>query len=97
MKDEIEPIFHYFALFLFDSPHLLNNNVYLTHDSKANVRQSSVESRYNVSQFKEYKIVKSKSIIDRIDDYICPLYGLTDEERDFVKNYELEFRMAGDD
>ena len=66
-------------------------------EAKANVRQSSGESRYNVSQFKEYKIVKSKSIIDRIDDYICPLYGLTDEERDFVKNYELEFRMAGDD
>ena len=66
-------------------------------EAKANVRQSSGESRYNVTQFKEYKIVKSKSIIDRIDDYICPLYGLTDEERDFVKNYELEFRMAGDD
>jgi hypothetical protein len=66
-------------------------------EAKANVRQSSGESRYNVTQFKEYKIVKSKSIIDRIDDYICPLYGLTNEERDFVKNYELEFRMAGDD
>ena len=64
---------------------------------KANVRQSSGSSTYHVSQFKEYKIVKSKSIIDRIDDYICPLYGLTNEERDFVKNYELEFRMAGDD
>lgn len=66
-------------------------------EAKANVRQSSGESRYNVTQFKEYKIVKSKPIIDRIDDYICPLYGLTNEERDFVKNYELEFRMAGDD
>ena len=66
-------------------------------EQNANVRQSSGNSTYHVSQFKEYKIVKSKSIIDRIDDYICPLYGLTDEERDFVKNYELEFRMAGDD
>jgi len=66
-------------------------------EANANVRQSSGESRYNVAQFKEYKIVKSKAIIDRIDDYICPLYGLSDEERDFVKNYELEFRMAGDD
>ena len=78
----------------------LNNlyGEYLTDiELKANVRQSSGKSTYHVSQFKEYKIVKSKSIIDRIDDYICPLYGLTDEERDFVKNYELEFRMAGDD
>ena len=66
-------------------------------ENNANVRQSSGNSTYHVSQFKEYKIVKSKPIIDKIDDYICPLYGLTDEERDFVKNYELEFRMAGDD
>ena len=66
-------------------------------EANANVRQSSGESRYNVAQFKEYKIVRSKSIIDRIDDYICPLYGLTQEECEFVKNYELEFRMAGDD
>ena len=77
------------------------NNLYSEYlediELKANVRQSSGSSTYHVSQFKEYKIVKSKSIIDRIDDYICPLYGLTIEERDFVKNYELEFRMAGDD
>lgn len=66
-------------------------------EKNANVRQTSGKSTYHVSQFKEYKIVKSKSIIDRIDDYICPLYGLTQEECDFVKNYELEFRMAGDD
>lgn len=66
-------------------------------EQNANVRQSSGSSTYHVSQFKEYKIVKSKSIIDRIDDYICPLYGLTQDECDFIKNYELEFRMAGDD
>ncbi len=77
------------------------NNFYdeYQHDveAHANVRQSSGDSRYNVSEFKEYKIVKSKAIIDRIDDYIGPLYGLTPEETDFIKNYELEFRMAGDE
>lgn len=66
-------------------------------EANANVRTSSSKSRYNVDHFKEYKIVKSKAIIDRIDDYICPLYGLTPQECDFVKNYELEFRMSGDD
>ena len=50
-----------------------------------------------MKSFTEFKIVKSKSIIDRIDDYIGPLYGLTSEEIEFVKNYELEFRMAGDE
>lgn len=70
---------------------------YLTDiEAKANVRTTSGESTYNVDSFKEYKIVHSKAIIDEIDDYICPLYGLTQEETDFIKNYELEFRLAGE-
>ena len=58
-------------------------------EAKANIRTTSGESTYNVDSFKEYKIVRSKAIIDEIDDYICPLYGLTQEETDFIKNYEL--------
>lgn len=70
---------------------------YLTDIEKnANVRVSSGMSSYNVSSFKEYKIVRSKHIIDEIDDFIGPLYGLTQEEIDFIKNYELVFRMAGE-
>lgn len=65
-------------------------------EAKANIRTTSGESTYNVDSFKEYKIVRSKAIIDEIDDYICPLYGLTQEETDFIKNYELEFRLAGE-
>ena len=63
----------------------------------AKSRNSEGENSYKVKSFTEFKIVKSKSIIDRIDDYIGPLYGLTSEEIEFVKNYELEFRMAGDE
>jgi hypothetical protein len=65
-------------------------------ERNANIRISSGNSSYNVSEFKEYKIVKSKSIIDEIDDTIGILYGLTKEEIEFIKNYEIEFRMAGD-
>ena len=65
-------------------------------EKNANIRTSTGESKYLVDSFKEYKIVRSKSIIDEIDDYIGPLYGLTQEEIDFIKNYELEFRMAGE-
>ena len=70
---------------------------YLTDiEAKANIRTTSGESTYNVDTFKEYKIVRSKAIIDEIDDYICPLYGLSQEETEFIKNYELEFRLAGE-
>lgn len=90
----------------FTIPHLTDENIsfldslyarYLTDiEAKANIRTTSGESTYNVDSFKEYKIVRSKSIIDEIDDYICPLYGLTQEETNFIKNYELEFRLAGE-
>lgn len=63
-------------------------------ERNANIRITSGRSSYNVNQFKEYKIGKSKHIIDRIDDIICPLYGLTKEETEFIKNYELEFRVS---
>lgn len=65
-------------------------------EKNVNTRNVSAESKYTMDVFKEYKIVRSKSIIDEIDDYIGPLYGLTQEEIAFVKNYELEFRMAGE-
>jgi hypothetical protein len=48
----------------------------------------------NINKFKEYKIRKSKHIIDKIDDLICPLYGMTKEEIEFIKDYELEFRLS---
>jgi hypothetical protein len=64
-------------------------------EKNANVRQT--EKYANINSFKEYKIAKSKSLIDLMDDLICPLYGLTTEEIDFIKNYELEFRMSGKD
>jgi hypothetical protein len=59
-------------------------------EKNANIRQAY---RYaNIDSFKEYKIGRSKKIIDKIDDIICPLYNLTSEETAFIKNYEIDFR-----
>lgn len=71
---------------------------YLTDiEANANSRKTSEGSTYTVDSFKEYKIGKSKAIIDQIDDLICPLYGLNQEETKFIKNYEIEFRLGSDD
>jgi len=48
----------------------------------------------NISEFKEYKIKKSKHFIDKIDDIIGSLYGLTKEEIEFIKDYEIKFRLG---
>lgn len=66
-------------------------------EKNANIRITSGTSNYKISQFKEYKIGKSKLIIDKIDDYIGPLYGLTKEEINFIKNYEIDIRLGDDE
>jgi hypothetical protein len=72
-------------------------NYLLDIERNANIRVSSKKSNYKIASFKEYKIGHSKHLIDKIDNIVCPLYGLTPEETDFIKNYEIEFRMRGVD
>ena len=79
-----------------DTLEALYNRYLVDIENNANTRSTSGKSSLHVSSFKEYKIVHSKHIIDEIDDYLGPLYGLTAEEVDFVKNYELRFRMSGE-
>ena len=37
---------------------------------------------------------KSKTIIDRIDQELGRHYGFTDEEIDFIINYDIKYRMG---
>ena len=71
---------------------------YLT-DIKNNVKscENHGGNSYKVKTFDVYYIRKSLSIIDEIDDLIGPLYGLTLEEIDFIKNYERTFREDDDE
>ena len=45
----------------------------------------------------EYYHKKSKGIIDDIDRVLSQLYGLTDEEEDFIINYAIKYRMGLED
>ncbi len=38
----------------------------------------------------------SKPIIDKIDCVLAKHYGLTDEELDFIVNYDIKYRMGRD-
>ncbi|MEK7264101.1 MAG: N-6 DNA methylase [Bacteroidota bacterium] len=46
----------------------------------------------NISSFKEYRARKSKHFIDKIDLAIKDAYGLSDEEINFIINYDIKFR-----
>jgi len=62
-------------------------------DIELHVIERESQKYKHITKFKEYKIRFSKALIDAVDDIICPLYGLTNEELTFIKNYELRFRI----
>ena len=45
-------------------------------------------------EYAEYYPKKSKSIIDKIDTVLASYYGFTDEELDFIINYDIKYRMG---
>jgi hypothetical protein len=62
-------------------------------------RITRFDSRINGDLY-EYKVSRSKRIIDKIDTVLAIHYGLSDEELDFLINYDIKYRMgkgAGDD
>lgn len=47
-------------------------------------------------EYDEFYPGKSKHILDRIDEVLARHYGFTDEELDFIINYDIKFRMGND-
>ncbi len=41
-----------------------------------------------------FKVKETKVIIDKIDQVLAQHYGLTDEELDFIINYDIKYRMG---
>ena len=42
----------------------------------------------------QYHVYKSKPIIDEIDELLAKHYGFTEEELDFIINYDIKYRMG---
>lgn len=45
-------------------------------------------------EYDEFYMKKSKSIIDEIDKVLAKHYGFTEEELDFIINYDIKYRMG---
>ncbi len=63
-------------------------------NSKVIERSYSKKGRMFTMQKQHYYIQKSKVIIDNIDYFLAEHYGLTNEELDFVINYDVKCRMG---
>jgi hypothetical protein len=47
-------------------------------------------------QVEQFKPREAKSVIDEIDHVLARHYGFTDEELDFIINYDIKYRMGRD-
>ncbi len=46
----------------------------------------------STAYYQEFYPRKSRHIINRMDDFIAPIYGLTEEQNRFLKEYDLVWR-----
>lgn len=74
--------------------------VMLARDLMAQLKANSVE---RVMSFSHDRLTvqcifpkQSKPLIDRIDSLLARHYGFTDEELDFILNYDIKYRMGQD-
>lgn len=53
-----------------------------------------IQSRQQTTVFESFNPAKSKTIIDKIDNILACHYGFSDEELDFIINYDIKYRMG---
>jgi hypothetical protein len=57
-------------------------------------KNSVVRKRNDGVEFQEFYPSKSKPILDEIDRLLAQHYGFTDEELDFILNYDIKYRLG---
>lgn len=71
-------------------------NLQLMQDFSSN-SEVKVENRNkgrDIVEFSQFNARKSKHIIDEIDQVLAEHYGFTEEELDFIINYDIKYRMG---
>ena len=67
----------------------------LSESLKQNARRKTISTKQgHTIEYDEIKAVHSKHIIDEIDRVLARHYGFTDEETDFIINYDIKYRMG---
>jgi hypothetical protein len=68
----------------------------LMKDLKLNSKIYVRVSKGVTTEFDSFYPAKSKSIIDEIDKVLAEHYGFTEEELDFIINYDIKYRMGSE-
>jgi hypothetical protein len=82
---------------LISSEDLLNLSNILIEDMHTNSTMLTREQKSTgTTKTQSFKLSKSKHIIDEIDKVLAKHYGFTDEELDFIINYDIKYRMGSE-
>ena len=79
---------------LLQNVHLLDVSSKLEKDIKKNSFTTTRNTKVNLIEVEAFKMSISKPIIDEIDRALAKYYGFTEEEQDFIINYDIKYRMG---
>ncbi len=78
-----------------NDPQLIElGEMYLEDLQRNSIMQVRVQKQTGRTETQSFKIQKSKHIINEIDRVLAEHYGFTDEELDFIINYDIKYRMG---
>ncbi|MGE0084778.1 MAG: DNA methyltransferase [Desulfococcaceae bacterium] len=72
----------------------INKNLIADLQRNSNNRIESRNKGLDKIEFTQFNVRESKPIIDEIDKVLAKHYGFTDEELDFIINYDIKYRMG---
>lgn len=78
-----------------DVLHELADNLNRRLNSTIQIAEYTYKNKGTV-RFAQFFPKKSKSLIDEIDKALAKHYGFTEEELDFIINYDIKYRMGDD-
>ncbi len=65
-------------------------------ESNRSVKSQCISSKQKECSYDSFVPRKSKPIIDQIDTVLAKHYGFTEEELDYIINYDIKYRMGDD-
>ena len=74
--------------------HSLSELSALLNDLMDELRRNSERIVYGKAEVDQFYVAPCKPIIDKIDRVLAQHYGFTDEELDFIINYDIKYRMG---
>ena len=83
-----------FPIDLHDVTHLMGELPLLVKDLMDELERNSERIVYGKAEVDQYSVFPCKPIIDKIDRVLAKHYGFTDEELDYIINYDIKYRMG---